>query len=512
MQNDDNCAIIDDAMSAMITWLLGLLLLLQPLFSAVLPAKPKAQPEQQILSVRFHPDGFLEAGDLVSFEVFAPPGEDYSEITLEVTVDDGQGTSFGPLEFQPDPIGRQYQAEAYWVWDTSSLSPGEYQMQFKLLPGGLQWHQTVTLAARPTETATQSWQHVETSCCNIHYITGTAAERDLNQLVDLVDQQAQRVEERLGITFTDRVAINFIPRVIGHGGFTTDQLYISYLDRNYAGTNLAIVLFHELTHMLDRQIESGYRPSMFVEGIAVFLSGGHFKHEVLAERAAALLTLDLYIPFDEMIENFYATQHEAGYLQAGALVEFMAAVWGKTSFFTFYRDIQLEDGSTPEKAINQALQRHFKLTLPELENRFLSYLHQLNPTSAQVDDVRLTVTYFDTVRRYQQRLDPSAYFREAWLPAADAMRKRGIVADYARWPDHPENYVIEKLLAKVWGFLAAGQYRIVEILLRTINRVLDAIPVRQPLYQLEGAEVGAAARLNWLNVNRPHACAACGLP
>ena len=92
-----------------------------------------------------------------------------------------------------------------------------------------------------------------------------------------------------------------------------------------------------------------------------------------------------------------------------------------------------------------------------------------------VDDVRLTITYYDTVRRYQQLLDPSAFFLTAWLPDGEQMREQEIVADFLRRPSTEDNLDIENLLVKVDRDLRAGNYTEGQKTIHQINRKLDLL-------------------------------------
>jgi hypothetical protein len=131
-----------------------------------------------------------------------------------------------------------------------------------------------------------------------------------------------------------------LPRAAGQR-FASDEIHISYLDRNYAGGRPEMVLHHEMIHILDSRLGGDMRPSILVEGLAVYLTGGHFKPEPLMPRSAALLEtwgsplqpgLDWFIPLETLAENFYQSQHEIGYLEAGALVEFMRLAGGLNQF------------------------------------------------------------------------------------------------------------------------------------------------------------------------------------
>ena len=96
-------------------------------------------------------------------------------------------------------------------------------------------------------------------------------------------------------------------------------------------------------------------------------------------------------------------------------------------------------------------------------------------TQDHLDDVRLTVVFYDAVRRYQQALDPSAYFLSAWLPDGAAMRQYGIVADMLRQPSSVENMALETLLVAADEHLDAGQYLEADLALQAVDAVLDAM-------------------------------------
>jgi uncharacterized membrane protein len=79
------------------------------------------------------------------------------------------------------------------------------------------------------------------------------------------------------------------------------------------------------------------------------------------------------------------------------------------------------------------------------------------------------------MRRYQQLLDPSAYFRTAWLLDNKTMRERGIVADYLRHPYTPVNLALETLFITAHQQMTAQDYTSASQTLEVINSVLDAI-------------------------------------
>jgi hypothetical protein len=314
----------------------------------------------------------------------------------------------------------------------------------------------------------------------IYTITGTAAERDLTELEKMTEEQAQDAVQRLDTGFEEAIPIVFLPRVLGHGGFASDTISVSYLDRNYAGSSPELVLHHEMIHILDSRLGGELRPTLLVEGLAVYLTGGHFKPEVLMPRTAALLDTGRYLPLVTLADKFYPAQHETGYLEAAALIEYIVGTWGWQSFSNFYRDIHPAPDDSQSKAIDTALQKHFDLSFPEMEDRFVEALRAIPVTPDLRDDVRLTLDFYDTVRRYQQVLDPSAYFMTAWLPDSNEMRKRGIVADTLRHPSSVENLTLETLLAAADSHLRAADYDKTDALLQTANAVLNELEKQSP--------------------------------
>ncbi len=424
--------------------------------------------------VRFHPDGGLYVGDQVSFEVIAPPETNLRGRSAVVEVQGVEDAVFGPVEFERYGIAGRVQSTMTWAWDTSGLLPGDYAVTFSIEPNGPSWTETVALLpedALPAVEQRARWARAESNCCLLYYITGSEAERDLAELLQMADREAATVEERLDTNLSEVVGLVILPRILGHGGFANQDLSVSYLDRRYTGGEPATILRHELVHFLDNQLGGELRPTMLVEGLAVYLSGGHYKPEPLLPRAAALLELGWYLPLDELADDFYPSQHEIGYMEAGALVEYMVERWGWEAFNDFYRDIR--SGPDQVDAMDKALVRHFGITFSRLEDDFIGALGEQAVSEAIEDDVRLSVNFYDTARRYQQALDPSAYYLTAWLPNGKEMRERGIVADYLRHPSAPLNVILETLLLSADERLRSGDYAEVELLLQAVNAALD---------------------------------------
>jgi hypothetical protein len=440
----------------------------------VLASCTHTRPAEQ-LTVITHPDGLLYVGDQVSFEVLAPAARENNGKNIEVKFN---GQTLGTAGFGSFGIGRRSQATLWWIWNTRDLEPGRHTLTFTRLPDGTTWDETIVLHPAkkvPTPEPDAHWASTTTVCCNIYYITGTAAERDLSFLTRAADEQSTAVAAQLGSILDKRITLVFVPRVIGHGGFTADGVYVSYLDGNYIGNEMSILFHHEFVHYYDAVLNNDYRPNFFQEGLAVYLSGGHFKPESLAPRAAALLDLGWYLPLAPLANNFYNSQHDIGYLEAGALIQYLVETYGWEAFNNFYRTIPAPDGQTDSAVIDAALRKHFGISFTDLETAYVNYLRAQNVTDNERNDLRLTVEFFDDVRRYQQAFDPSAYFLTAWLPDGSLMRQREIVADFLRYPDGWQNRIIELFLHQAQQELFSGDYKTAQRTLQWANWTMDVV-------------------------------------
>ena len=440
------------------------------LVACVAPVTP---PEK--FSLITHPDGRLYVGDQVSFEVMMPSGFKPEGHEVQVSLGDKE---LGRAGFGPYGVAGRTEATLWWAWDTRDLQPGPETLTFTLLPDDLTWQETVTLQPQsgvPPPEPGAHWAVLTSDCCILNYITGTAAERDIASLAQVADEEAADLSARMDESLSEKIPLVFMPRVLGNGGFAGNAIYVSYLDNDYLGNATAQVLHHEFVHWFDTLAGGDLRPTIFQEGLAVYLSGGHFKPEPLIPRAAALLELHWYIPLRTLADEFYPQQHEIGYLEAAALVGYMVEAYGWKAFDAFYRDIHAAPDGRDSQAIDTALQAHFGITFTELEGSYLELLKGQTAPADVRDDLRSSVQFYDTVCRYQQALDPSAYFMTAWLPDYMMMIQRGIVADFLRHPGGMDNRLIEAMLVNADHSLRAGEYDQAERTLKGVNVLLDVL-------------------------------------
>lgn len=459
------------------------ILLLRPLGDlAPLPAAGTAA-DPTGFTVRYHPDGGLQVGDWVSIQVMAPLGFKTENAKLQVNLVQAEMKPLGESGFAPDGTGRQV-AVFLWAWDTHGLNPGRYQLQFVFNGGAQTWLESLDLRPAPAGSQPQ-WIEHDTTCCRLHAISGTAAARDLDQLAPAIDARAQANASRMGYDLTGnsknggspptfhKLDIDLIPRVLGQGGFTSDEVIVSYNDHLYIQMDVETVIQHELVHRIDAELGGDLRPTLLAEGLAVYLSGGHYKPEPILGRAVFLPRRGDYLPLPILAENFYDHQHETGYLEAAAFIDFLVRAWGWEAFNRFYRDIHPAPSQREADAIDAALNRHFAVSLVQLDDRFARFLEQQPVLPDLGEDLDVTVSYYDAVRVYQENFDPSANFRQVWLPDPRLMRQRGITADYLRGPqDEQPNQFIEDLLEQAGQAWRAGRFPEARAMLGSVQAAL----------------------------------------
>ncbi len=389
----------------------------------------------------------------------------------------------GPVGFPA--FDRQPRARLIWAWDTHGLV-GKQTLVAWLDPDD-RIHEgdedptnnllTFTLSLSPTlelppPERGSAWMTETTACCVLHYLSGSAAARDIPTITAVVEETAAEIGNRLGVSPTAPLEIHFLSRVIGQGGYAYEGVALSYLDRHYAGLDLRLVLRHEIVHVLDALLFQVYPPALLREGLATYLSGGHYKEEAIPQRASALLRTGRYIPLRMLAEDFYAQQHEVGYLEGAALIAYLVDTYGWNRFLHFYTSF----GESPSasQALEQALEKNFGQGLEEEEADFRAWLEAHPPTPEQVRDLEDTIRLFETMRRYQERYDPGAHWWSGWMPDPAEGERRGIVADFIRHPRAPKNLALEAMLMAAQKNLVAGQFEQTEALLDGIDRVLES--------------------------------------
>jgi hypothetical protein len=453
---------------------------------------PTRPPTGRLLDpqrVSIYPGPELYAGDQATFQfvVELPPDVNNLPVAIYVNGDQLVNDWLNWRNFANEPGGLYP-----WVWDTTGLS-GLQEVRIVLDPDGRvvdnsisleERSVTLTIAALPALTAPrQNWVTVATDCCNVHAIERTAAHRDIEYLAEQTEIAFAEASASLQEPLRRVYDVYFIDRVIGQGGYAASSLVISYLDRNYAGLDLPTVLHHEAVHLIDRQFAPNRIPFL-AEGVAVWAAGGHYKPENVNRRAAALLRADLYIPLRQLADNFYPSQHEIGYLQAGSFMSYLTTTYGWTAARQFYAETTPNLADSHSQALDITLQRHFNRSLDEMEADWLAFLRDQRRDSNALADLETTIAYYETLRAYQSAYDSSAYFLTAWLPLPEEARERNITADFSRRPVAEINLTLETMLISAHRAMREGDYRRAQGILSSVNRVIESGgQFRDPLSQ-----------------------------
>jgi hypothetical protein len=499
----------------LVLWLLGArppeAVLLRPMAGTPSPALPTLTPSAvptaspptpgsryglAIVDFRLHPDGPLYAGDRLSFEV-------------EVRNVGRAPLTGGQVELQRGgPGGEEILAEALlpelapgashrvvWTWAWHAPEPGTFSIVAVAWGDGVgmgaeaRWTQRVTLRPRealPEPERRARWAQARSRCCTHVYLTGTAAEADLARLMAWADEMEAAVRIRLGLSTSPPIYVVWIPRLLGHGGFAFgDSLILTYPVADRLPVDLPTILRHEMVHrmtcsLIGRENCLWHLPALITEGLAVFIAGGHYRPEPLTQRAAALLRMGGWIPLEELVEDFYAHPHEIGYLEAGAFVEELVREGGWPRFLTFLRSLERRPGESDRTVLDRALRDVYHQGIHGIESRWREALEQLPPDPEQAADLQFLWAFFEALRAYQRKYDPSAYFLRAWLPDWRQAAREGIVADFMRAPDSPEGRQAWQDLQAARAQAARGDEAAALAALQALCRALDCSHIAQP--------------------------------
>lgn len=418
--------------------------------------------------IRVFPGPLHYTGDILTVEVAVGNLGKLPDSGVVLQVDGA------PSEVKPFPYYSPLRDDVLvfrWAWDTTGKS-GLHEL--KVIIPGQQGAEPAVLVShvnllpstdRPAQEQGARWAVRNTACCQIAYVTGTAAARDIASIDDRANQAAQVVERRTGFPISGRpIPLVMIDNVWGNGAYASNNVVISYVDRAYLSLNLDSVLRHEFTHWVLGPLTKE-TPVILVEGAAVFISGGHYKVEPLPERGAALLSEGLYIPLADLADHFRARQHEVAYAEAGALVDYLVETYSWAKFVNVYSSDKL--GGDGAQWLNNAFKAHYQKSLDDVEAGFKAWLNQHNPGS-QAADLRLTIALMDTVRDYQARYD--SY--EESLPSIDEAMKQGAVSEFVREPTDPENIALEAMLITVGEYQRAANYADANSLIKTVKATL----------------------------------------
>jgi len=434
---------------------------------ATFTAQPSAEVAQlrPVGAVRAYPGPEHYAGDILTFEILVISDETQTAVPVTLRLDDQEPTEVSaellfnsmilPLALDTsDLIG------SHTVRITTTLGNSHINelYSFDVLPA----------SERPAQEANAKWMVNEIDCCVLHYVSGTAAARDIGSIAENFQQAAQDFSAITGEKFDKHLEVYIIDRSWGNGGFGGDgQLVISYTDRYYGPTIgaecLETLARHEFTHAagvgaFGDGIDFNY------EGLAVYVAGGHYKPEPLAQRGAALFDLGYYVPVGQSLE-----QHELAYLYPAAMLTYIVETYGADALWKFFAaDADTSDGQPA--TLEAAIQSTFGISLTEFDADFRTWLESGDP-GEQLDDLRLTIELQDLRRTYQDTYAPPPYFFLG--KAEDILARTEYLPVVLREAHAPPNIVIELIIANAQQAIIDSDYSKAEQLIDALKEVLS---------------------------------------
>lgn len=300
--------------------------------------------------------------------------------------------------------------------------------------------EVLSASRRPAQESTATWDFVQTECCVLRYLTDSAAARDLDAVAELLDDKAAFVEKRFERPLPE-VDITLIDVLWGNGGYSGTEVVVSYLDRDFGPRDAEVVgttLAHELTHWMTDDLEQSILPWPLEEGIAVYVTGGHFKPEDIAARTGALHALGHFVPLAEFLDDFDEMQHESRYVEAAGLVDYLVERFGWDQFIEFYSStVRARSNSL---WFDRAAQVTFGSGIAELSTGFAEWAAGQDP-EPELDDLRLTIALQEARRAFQVSFAPyQNYF------VFDSVRSAGQPAVALREARDPGNVAAEALI------------------------------------------------------------------
>ncbi|HSL27679.1 MAG TPA: hypothetical protein VK900_00655, partial [Anaerolineales bacterium] len=423
-------------------------------------------------NVRAFPGPEHYAGDVLTFEIRS--NSDFDETFTVFMALDNQTPRQVPATVTP--FGDVLLSMAF---DTSNL-PGQHTLKFTTADGALNetyFFEVFPADQRPKNEENAEWLTRETDCCTFHYISETAAARDIDFISEHFQQGADDFEAIMQAEIQSKMDVYLIDRILRNGGFGGGgKLLISYTDRYYGptvgGAGLETLARHEFSHAADISLEGITDGVNFnYEGLAVYVAGGHYKPEPLAQRAAALFDLDRSVPINEII-----LQHELSYLHAAALLTYIADAYGEEKVWEFLRSDPTQDGQL--LPLEDAIRLTFGISLEDFDQGFQAWMEKNDP-GEQLDDLRLTIELQELRREYQDAYAAQPLFIQ--LEEVDAVARPEYLPIVMREARAPTNIAVELMIAHGQQAIIDGDYTRAAELNKTLATIIDTGEFEAPL-------------------------------
>lgn len=445
-----------------------------PLPEVTFPAIDNTTQLVPIGNVRAFPGPEHYAGDILTFGIQAPPGFDES-VKVYMALDDGKPTEtletfywFGQV-IVPSALETTALTGSHTIKFTTEDGDLNETYSFEVLPAD----------QRPAIEISVDWQIKEIDCCIFHYLSETAAARDIDFISEHFQQGADEYESIMKAEIDSKMEIYIIDHMWGNGGFGGHgEIVISYTDRYYGptvdGEGLETLARHEFSHAASISPEnSGNAVDFNYEGLAVYVAGGHYKPEPFAQRGAALFDLGLSAPVNEII-----LQHELSYLHAALILTYIVDTYGEEKLWKF---LSADPDPSYEQVLpmEDAIQLTFGISLEEFDHGFQAWLESNDP-GKQLDDLRLTLALQDARRAYQDRYSPDPLFLTAELDT-NAILQSEYLPVLMREAQASSNIAIELMIANAQRAIVAGAYSEAEPLVQSIQEVVSSGDFEDPL-------------------------------
>ena len=424
-------------------------------------------------NVRAYPGPKHYAGDVLTFEIQNDGTFGDGTLDVEMTLDDNPPTNVSATTSFINILLSQ-------ALDTTNLS-GPHTVNFSTADGLLNQtysFEVLQASQRPENEVGAQWVVNEIYCCNLHYITQTAAARDIEFIVEHFQQATEDFETITRANIDPKLDVYIMDRIWGNGGFGGNgELVISYTDRYYGptigGVGLETLARHEFTHAAGIGAEPGGDGVLFnYEGLAVYVAGGHYKPEPLAERGAALFDLGHYVPVTQFIQ-----QHELSYLYSAVMLTYIVDTYGIEKMWDFLESDDNTEDDQPG-SLEAALQSTFEVSVSEFDQAFQAWLESKEP-GEQVEDLRLTIELQDLRRQYQDTYSPPPYFLIA--RAEDAVARPEYLPVVIREANAPPNIATELIIAHGQQAILDGDYSRAEELIETLRGIVSTGKFEDPL-------------------------------
>ena len=440
------------------------------------PTVPADDATTQLIpagTVRAYPGPVHYAGDELTFEIPNDGSFGDETVTVSMVLDNrnpikvsGKSSFLGVV--LPHAL------------DTTNLS-GRHTLKFTTPDGRLnETYSFDVLPAeeRPANEKNATWEVNETACCKLHYISGTAAARDIALIAEHFQQAAEDFSAITGSDIDPKLQVYIIDRIWGNGGFGGNgELLISYTDRYYGptvgGEGLETLARHEFTHAADIGLATtGDGIDFNYEGLALYVAGGHYKPEPFAERGAALFDLGRYVPVGQFIG-----QHELDYLYPAAMLTYIVETYGEEKMWKFLVADENPDDDQPG-SLEAALQATFGISRNDFDQGFQTWLESQDP-GQQLDDLRLTIELQDLRREYQETYVAPPFY--LLLEAPNAVARSEYLPIVMREARAPANIATELIIANAQSAIVAASYAEAEQLIETVKKILSTGKFEDPL-------------------------------